>query len=78
MDMQLFCENQNDANANVNDECGKFQVCQKYGRYDGAKGVRQRLRVNLAEFEQGGEIRPAQIAFLTPDVPATLILNQIK
>jgi len=36
-----------------------------------------RLRVNLADFEQGA-IRPAQLAFLTPDVPDTLILNQIK
>jgi hypothetical protein len=35
-----------------------------------------RIRVNLAAFE-GGIIRPAQLAFLTPDVPATLILNQI-
>lgn len=78
MDMQSFCEDQVSKSISENDECRKFQVCQKYGRYDGAKGVRQRLRVNLAEFEQGGEIRPAQIAFLTPDVPATLILNQIK
>jgi hypothetical protein len=36
-----------------------------------------RLRVNLADVEQG-VIRPAQLAFITPDVPAALILNQIK
>jgi hypothetical protein len=36
-----------------------------------------RLAVNPAGFE-GGALRPAQLAFLTPDVPATLILNQIK
>lgn len=36
-----------------------------------------RLPVNLADFEQG-TIRPAQLAFLTPDVPETLILNQIE
>ena len=35
-----------------------------------------RLRANLADNEEGF-IRPAQLAFLTPDVPATLILNQI-
>lgn len=35
-----------------------------------------RLNVNLADFE-GGMIHPAQIAYFTPDVPATLILNQI-
>jgi len=36
-----------------------------------------RLRVNLADFEQGA-IRPAQLAFLTPEVPETLILNRIE
>ena len=35
-----------------------------------------RVSVNLADFEQGA-IRPAQLAFLTPEVPATLILNGI-
>ena len=35
-----------------------------------------RLEVNLADYEEG-TIRPAQIAFLSSDVPATLILNQI-
>ena len=35
-----------------------------------------RLTVNLAAPEEG-TIRPAQLAFLTPDVPATLILNPI-
>ncbi len=36
-----------------------------------------RIRVNLAGIE-GKVIRPAQLAFLTPDLPDTLILNQIK
>ncbi len=40
------------------------------------KGPESRLTVNLADFKEG-TIHPAQIAFLTPDVPATLILNQI-
>ncbi len=35
-----------------------------------------RVTVNLAGFE-AGVIRPAQLAYLTPDVPETLILNQI-
>ncbi|MGH8551969.1 MAG: putative baseplate assembly protein, partial [Methylococcales bacterium] len=39
-------------------------------------GVPQRLVVNLPVQEK--YIRPAQLAFLSPDVPATLILNQIK
>ncbi|MCF6218049.1 MAG: putative baseplate assembly protein [Gammaproteobacteria bacterium] len=38
---------------------------------------RSRIRVNLADIEKGA-IRPAQLAFLTADVPETLILNQIK
>lgn len=38
--------------------------------------VPQRLVVDLPEQEQF--IRPAQLAILSPDVPATLILNQIK
>ncbi|MGX2041051.1 putative baseplate assembly protein [Methylocaldum sp. MU1018] len=38
-----------------------------------------RVSVNLADFEkENGTIRPAQIAFLSPDVPATLILNLIQ
>jgi hypothetical protein len=40
-----------------------------------ASGPRTRIRVNLAGFENG-ELRPAQIAFLTPLAPATLILNE--
>jgi len=35
-----------------------------------------RLSVNLAGREKG-KVYPAQLAFLTPEVPATLILNQI-
>ena len=38
-------------------------------------GPRTRVRVNLAGFENG-TLRPAQIAFLTPLAPATLILNE--
>jgi hypothetical protein len=38
-----------------------------------------RLGVDLAGFDNTARaVRPAQLAFLTPDVPATLILNQIK
>lgn len=40
------------------------------------KEPRPRIIVNMADYEDGA-IRPAQLAFLTPDVPATLILNQI-
>lgn len=38
-----------------------------------------RLKANLADFELGAKsfIHPAQLAFLTPEVPATLIINQI-
>ena len=43
-----------------------------------AMTLETRRKVNLAEFEEKtGKIRPAQLAFLTPDVPETLILNQI-
>ncbi len=38
--------------------------------------IPQRLIVNLASV-QNKSIRPAQLAFLSPDVPDTLILNQI-
>jgi hypothetical protein len=51
--------------------------CEKYGELPGTDEVRQRLEVNLAAFENN-QIRPAQLAFLTPDVPETLILNQIN
>ncbi len=78
VEMESFCSNGNNGSAHENNECIQFDKCQKYGHFDGIKGVRQRLQVNLAEFEKEGVIRPAQIAFLTPDVPATLILNQIK
>jgi len=59
------------------EECKKYKKCKKYGNFDNAVDVRQRLQVNVADFEQG-VIRPAQFAFLSPDVPATLILNQIE
>jgi predicted phage baseplate assembly protein len=39
-----------------------------------------RLNINLADFEPGENdmIHPAQLAFLSPEVPETLILNQIN
>ena len=50
--------------------------CEKYGDSKEAGNIRHRVKVNLAE-RVGGMIRPAQIAFLTPNVSDTLILNQI-
>jgi hypothetical protein len=40
----------------------------------------QRVRVNLPELPHGaaGRIRPAQLAYLPPEVPDTLILNLIE
>ncbi|MCI5159068.1 MAG: hypothetical protein D3906_11670 [Candidatus Electrothrix sp. AUS1_2] len=49
------------------------KTLKKYGQ---ERQPKQRISVNLADFENGS-IRPAQLAFLTPDVPETLILNQI-
>ncbi len=40
-------------------------------------GPTPRVKVNLAE-AVNGVVRPAQLAFLTPDVEATLILNEVK
>jgi predicted phage baseplate assembly protein len=41
-------------------------------------GPDHRVPVNLPAYEmQAGSVRPAQLAFLTPEVPETLILNQI-
>ncbi len=57
--------------------CAEYAACKRYG-FIGTQGrVNQRLSVNPAERE-GGTIRPAQLAFLSPDVPDTLILNQSK
>ena len=39
-------------------------------------GPEDRVTVQLAGLE-GGVINPAQLAYLTPEVPETLILNQI-
>jgi Baseplate J-like protein len=36
-----------------------------------------RISVSLAERDSNGAILPAQLAFISPDVPETLILNQI-
>lgn len=71
-DMDTFC-----ADKTANNECDKFTNCKKYGHFGKKSSVNQRLPVNLADFEQGA-IRPAQLAFLAPDVPDTLILNRIE
>ena len=71
--MEAWC----DQMATADEECEKYTKCKKYGNVNKTKGVRQRLKVNLAGFEDG-VIRPAQLAFLTPDVPETLILNRIE
>jgi hypothetical protein len=42
-----------------------------------ASAVPNRVPVNLAARERGG-IRPAQLAYLSPLVPATLILNEAR
>jgi predicted phage baseplate assembly protein len=41
-----------------------------------AREIPRAVAANLAGFEKGG-IRPAQLAIFTPDVPDTLILNQV-
>lgn len=41
-----------------------------------AEGPAHRVSVNLADFEGQG-LRPAQLAYLSPLVPATLILNEV-
>ena len=41
-----------------------------------SKGPAHRVSVNLADFE-GQVLRPAQLAYLSPLVPATLILNEV-
>lgn len=73
-DMETWCE---DIDYKEDTECIKYNKCKKYGNIEKVKGVRQRLRVNIAGLE-GDVIRPAQLAYLTSDVPETLILNQIK
>ncbi len=57
--------------------CAKYKSCKKYGNAETTNGVRHRLRVNLAGWEDG-VMRPAQLAFLTPELPDTLILNRIE
>jgi hypothetical protein len=42
----------------------------------GSEGPAHRVSVNLADFE-GQDLRPAQLAYLSPLVPATLILNEV-
>jgi hypothetical protein len=41
------------------------------------RAPKERIRVRPAGLEEG-EIRPARLALLAPDMPETLILNQIK
>ena len=76
-DMESWCESMGFEGYEGYEECEKYKLCEKYGKVEQTEGVRQRLKVNLAALE-GSVIRPAQLAFLTPDVPDTLILNQIK
>ena len=76
-DMESWCESMGFPGYEGYEECEKYRACKSYGNVEQTKGVRQRLKVNLAALE-GSVIRPAQLAFLTPDVPDTLILNQIK
>jgi len=52
------------------------QIAETVQKIADQKPPKPRLSVNLAE-SKAGVIRPAQIAFLTPEVPETLILNQI-
>jgi hypothetical protein len=42
------------------------------------KAPEPRIQVDMASVMKDGTIRPAQLAFLTPDVEATLILNEVK
>jgi hypothetical protein len=60
-------------------ECAAYSNCEHIKNNldkNETKKVRQRIEVNLAAFDNH-MLRPAQLAFLTPDVPETLILNQI-
>jgi predicted phage baseplate assembly protein len=41
-----------------------------------SESIPRYVAANLADFENGG-IRPAQLAIFTPDVPDTIILNQV-
>lgn len=43
----------------------------------GAVGPSQMVTTKLADFEKGA-VRPAQLAIFTPEVPDTIVLNQIK
>jgi hypothetical protein len=52
------------------------QIAEKVQKIAQRKKLRHHLKVNLAKRE-GNIIRPAQMAFLTPDVPESLILNQL-
>lgn len=75
-DMAAWCSSYYRAAA-PDDECTRYEKCRKYGNVGQTTAVRQRLQVNLARRENG-TIYPAQLAFLSPEVPETLILNRIK
>ena len=74
-DMKTWCKDRN-KNRELYE---KYTDCESnvFKHIEKTMKVRERLRVNLADLENG-MIRPAQIAFLTPDVPETLILNPIE
>ncbi|MDI1292340.1 MAG: putative baseplate assembly protein [Methylobacter sp.] len=52
------------------------QIAERVQQIAEQESLKPYLPVNLAKSE-GGVIRPAQMAFLSPDVPESLILNQI-
>ena len=74
-DMDDWCQGTEDSTSNK--WCSRYRSCKKYGNVEIMNGVRHRLRVNLAGRENG-VMRPAQLAFLVPDLPDTLILNRIE
>jgi hypothetical protein len=74
-DMDDWCREENGDNSS--DVCEEYKKCRKYKEIAITTEVRQRLKVNLAGWEDDS-IRPAQLAFLTPDLPETLILNRIE
>ncbi len=77
--MDVFCKVSliSSSDHGVGSECEEYLSCKKFSNFVQKYGVDQRIPVNMADYEQG-TIRPAQIAILSPDVPDTLILNQIK
>lgn len=86
-DLPLFCKRYkefvykwcNKKHIDIEDCLSEYIVkCSKYcPDVNIASTPRHRLEANLAAFESG-DIRPAQLAFLSPNLPETLILKQIK